>query len=158
MVFCLEHIIVVSLECGWSVIFFWKIHYFLTRQNLETNKSWNGNPNETKNNREKMGIGKVLMFLFTGVRIEYYKAIMCEAIRKKNISSMFVWPKKPPELRTWTLLSSIWDLSEHQNIIHGILFRLWANLQFLCMSVQNKNCLLFLPTSFLIIMEDENVT
>lgn len=42
-----------TAECGWSVIFFWKIHYFLARQNLETNKSWNGNPNKTKNNREK---------------------------------------------------------------------------------------------------------
>lgn len=111
VVFRLEHIIVVPLECGWSVIFFWKLHSFLTRQNLETNKlKWN--PNETKNNR-KMGIGRVLMFLFTGVRIEYYKAIMCEVIRRKHffdvISICFSWPNRRSYQteNTCTLLSSL---------------------------------------------------
>lgn len=68
--FALNTIIVVSLQCGWSVIFFWKIHYFFLLQgrNLETNKQTEmETQNETKNKTEKNGHWQSLnVFIYGG--------------------------------------------------------------------------------------------
>lgn len=98
-----------------------------------------GNPNESKNNRgKKWALGKVLMFLFTGVRIEYYKAInvrgrSTEKASLEFSSSLFcAWPKKPPELRTWKLLSFVWNLNAINRNSWNSVFGCGTNLQFLC--------------------------
>lgn len=86
---------------------------------------------------KKLGIANVLMFLFTGVKIKYYKAIMCEVTSRRrkyvHLQPSMLWPNQPLHnqkhahhcVPRWSFTKSI---------IHGILFA----LQFLCMRIQNR--------------------
>lgn len=78
---CLEFIIVVStrvwLQCNLFAV---------TKQTTKQDEK-----------EEQQSNAKVLMFLFTGVRIMYYKTIMCEDIRAILERFQFSWPEKPPE-------------------------------------------------------------